>query len=1576
MAKANAAASSGEALATLSKAEQGFADVLKRRMAASFLPGEAALDGARLDAAAQFLITAARQREDGQPAIALTSEADDHRFTRIAVVNKDVPFLVDSIAKVISARGLPIDILLHPILPIRRTKGALVDVLEGAGAGEKRESWIYLETTRVDAKERRALESELLAAVLDVRAAVSDWPAMRDRMLADADTLSDAEGAALLRWLAGGMMMQVGHVIRTRAGKLVKPHGICRRSTTDLLAASTYDAAFNWFDGASGTPGRAPLAIKANHLSKVQRRVPLDLFVVPVYENGRVEALSVHAGLWTSEALSSPPETVPVLRQQFQTIMQNLAFDPESHDYKALVHALTVLPHDLVISFSDTDLTRVTSAMMALADRPRPRATLVTAPLSRHVFAFVWLPRDMLSTDVRLRIQAMLEEQTGADTLDWSLMVEGGNLALLRYVLDFRGRGTAPDSMQVDAALQTMLRGWTDAVEEALRKTEVESRAAALAVRFANAFPAQYRSQYNAAEAAIDIGRLRQLDADQGAERDVRLYCRDLACESELQLKIYQQHGSLPLSDAVPALENFGFRVLSEVPSELAGPNAGTIHDFTLGLPQGIAAKTLLARAEIIEQAIRQVLNGQSENDVFNRLVIDCDLNAQDANWLRAFYRYLRQSNIAFTIYTVVDALSRAPLVTRGLVELFQTRHDPGFTGKREQAVAKLEKAIRAGLADVVAINDDRLLRLYLDTINAVLRTNAFAPAGGEALAFKFDSSLVPGLPKPVPWREIFVYSRRVEGIHLRAGPVARGGLRWSDRRDDFRTEVLGLMKAQKVKNAVIVPTGAKGGFYPKRLPNPAIDRDAWFTEGRESYKLFIRTLLSVTDNIIDEAVVHPEAVVVHDAPDPYFVVAADKGTASFSDTANAIAIERNFWLGDAFASGGSNGYDHKAMGITARGAWISVQRHFLEMGVDVQSDPVRVIGVGDMSGDVFGNGLLLSKSVKLIAAFDHRHIFIDPDPDPAVSWKERQRLFNLPRSSWADYNTKLMSKGGGIFPRSTKQIELSEQARAALGIDDATLDPDSLMTAILKSPNDLLWFGGIGTYVKSDDESHAEVSDPANDALRVNGEDLQVKVIGEGANLGITQAGRIEFALAGGQINTDFIDNSAGVDCSDNEVNIKIALTAARAAGQLSEDRRNAVLEEMTDEVAKLVLEDNRLQALALSIAENGGARAMGAHARLIEMLEEMGGLDRHTEGLAQADELARRATDGHGLTRPELAVLLSSTKMALQDAIETSAMASDAASDDLVLSDFPATLQAQFPKQLLSHQLRREIVGTVVANTIVNRMGLIHPFELAEEEGCGLDIVGEAFVAASALLAMDELWSALDTAEMPEQARLAMFAQAALGLRGHVADVVRASGGNTSATSLQAQIAPVFSKLVGEADSLLGEQARVHMAAISASMTELGAPANLANRVARLFALDGAIGIARLASQTSIAPAELADAFIRTGSLLGIDWAQSHASIMSPADPWERLLVAGLARDFQQMRLEFLGNLASAVPKRAAPKKAPTMTALVDTWSNTNQAAIAKFGAMIKRAQGSSPITPAMLAQIAGQARNLLLG
>ncbi len=1561
---------------------------LRLHLEASLLPGESPLGKPALEEAAAYLLAAAATRAPGQSLVTLETASTGRRRLRIAIINEDMPFLVDSVAATVAAQGLGIDLLLHPVAPVERDAAGAIVALgkpggkdkgtdRGTDRGTGRESLIYIETPRIDGRQRRELLEALETTLGDVRAAVRDWPQMQAAMRADAEAAAqtDSEAGALLAWLGGGMLTQLGHLTRRRDGSTAARLGICTASASELLADVSYQRAFEWFDAAeaAGAP-RALLAIKSNVHARVHRASPLDLFIVPLREEGRIAALSIHAGLWTSAALNERPSEVPVLRRMVADMTAQLGFDPTGHNGKALVHAFTSLPNDLLTAFEPDRVAELATAKMALIDRPRPRVIMVRATLERHVFAFVWLPRDHLSTDVRLQIEEMLLASPGAALLDWSLEVESSTLALLRFLIDVRACADLPDDAAIEAQLVELLRGWNEAVATHLGVSEEEGRAAALAARYAPAFPTGYRLTYGALEAARDIAKLRTLAVAEGEaarperppERAVRLYRLEGEGTDALRLKVYFLHGKLALSDAVPALENFGFRVAAEIPTFLTDAALGTIHDFLLTAPAGLSTDALLARAGLIEDALADVLNGVAEDDPFNRLVTATGLAPREANWMRAIYRYLRQTGVSYTIYTVVDALVAAPQVTRAMVALFTARHDPAFAGDREQAATAAQEAFTRALAQVTAINDDRLLRLYRAVLGAVLRTNAFAPAASEALAFKLDSALVPGLPKPVPWREIFVYSPRVEGIHLRSGAVARGGLRWSDRRDDFRTEILGLMKAQRVKNAVIVPTGAKGGFYPKQLPSPALDREGWAAEGRASYEVFIRTLLSVTDNLVEGAVVHPESVVIHDGDDPYFVVAADKGTATFSDIANGIAQSRDFWLDDAFASGGSNGYDHKAMGITARGAWVSVQRHFREMGIDVQNQSISVAGCGDMSGDVFGNGMLLSQAIRLVAAFDHRHIFIDPAPDPQASWQERKRMFALPRSSWEDYDAALISKGGGVFPRTAKTIKLSKQARAVLGIEAKEIEPEALITAILRAPVDLLWFGGIGTYVKAPQENNVQVGDPANDALRVDADTLRARVIGEGANLGVTQAGRIAFASAGGRINTDFIDNSAGVDCSDNEVNIKIALAAATKSGKLTEKKRNTLLAAMTDEVAALVLEDNRLQALALSIAESAGAAASAAYVRLIERLEEVSDFDRRTEGLADGETLARRAADGQGLTRPELAVLLSSAKLALQDAIEASALPDDAVLDPVLLARFPSAMRKTYAAEIRGHRLRREMIATSLSNRLVNRLGMVHPFELAEEEGVGLAEVTAAFVVAERLFGLEPLWRELDEAEMPEAARLALFGRLAAAIGNLMSDVLRTAAGKVEAGAMIAELADGVAALVGGREELLAAETRARSLALRQSFVTAGAPAHLAAKVANLFDFDGAVGLARAALTTGIDAKALTHGFTDVGTRLGLDWAQGTAAHMSPSDVWERLLVSGLARDFQQMRIEFLRRLmvAGAQDPRAA----------VEAWAKRNAQGVAQFRQMIARAQARLPVGPAMLAQIASQARNLL--
>jgi glutamate dehydrogenase len=1556
---ASGGSGASDVLADAPAADAGIREALARALIDRAVPGEIADFGPDAQReAARFVAACAAKRRPGIPAIRCETLGGQlgQRRMRIGIVNDDMPFLVDSVANMLAARGLTVHRLLHPVVCVYRDEeGRLTGVEPLCEGSARRESMMYLEADRDHARGRKAVVADIERVLADVRAAVEDWRAMQARMRADADAAEDEEGAALLRWFAGGAMTLLGYEVERPDGPPSEALGLFRFPGDPTDPGGALGAMRYFEDG-----GPVPLLAKAERRSSVHRRVPLDLVVVPIREKGEVTAIGVHAGLWTSESLNAPVEEVPLLRRRLAQIESEFAFDRGGHSGKALRHALTALPHDLLVSLSLDCVRELVTTAMSLADRPRPTLVVVRSILKGNLFAFVWLPRDELTTQRRTGIGAMLEQAASGRISNWSVELGDGDLALLRYTLYVGPHTPSPDVAALNQRLHDMVRGWEPAVEEALGTLVGPQRATRLGLTYFDDFPEPYRVATVPAEAALDLLRISGLHGS--GERAARLYRREGDGEKRLRVKTYRLGGVIPLSDAVPVFENFGFSVLEEHPWALDEGRLGYIHDFLLEMRGDGDAAEVLERGKLVERAIADVLEGKAENDPFNQLLVAAGLDRRDVVLFRAWFRYLRQVGLSYSLSTVVEALRRVPAVTQGLIALFDAFHDPKAEAGRSDAAARADAAIRSGLGQVAAIDEDRILRLFQGVIAATIRTNAFSPAAAEALAFKFDSSKVPGLPKPVPWREIWVYSPRVEGIHLRGGPIARGGLRWSDRRDDFRTEILGLMKAQLVKNAVIVPTGAKGGFYPKQLP-PVSDRDAWLAEGTESYRIFIRSLLSITDNIVDGKIVPPDNVTVHDGEDPYFVVAADKGTATFSDVANSIALSHGFWLGDAFASGGSQGYDHKAMGITARGAWVCVQRHFAEMGIDVQTDPIRVAGVGDMSGDVFGNGMLLSKAIKLVAAFDHRHIFIDPDPDPASSWEERSRLFALPRSSWEDYDASLISAGGGIFPRSQKTIPLSPEIRSLLGLEGDEVDPAELMSAILKAPVDLLWFGGIGTYVRAKSENNAEVGDPANDAIRITGCDVRAKAMGEGANLAITQAGRIEFAQAGGRINTDFIDNSAGVDCSDNEVNIKIPLNREMAEGRLGFEERNALLSEMTEEVAAIVLEDNRLQSLALSIAERGGANDLPPLIRAIEILEESGRLNRAVEGIESNEELMRRGQDNRGLTRPELAVLLSTSKMALQAALETGKITADPTLTPELLKAFPKTMQARHEQAIVEHRLRREIIATKIANRFVNRLGITAAFSLSEEEGASFGQVAAAFVAAERLFNMAELWEELDTIELPEQLRLELFDQASKALQLHIADILRTTPSTAKLDQIAENLGPGLAKLDEAVGGLLRSEVASEAAARRQRLLELGTPEAIADRLVRLFELNGGVGIAALGKRLGVDEIALTNAYTKLGESLGLDWAQTVANRFQARDQWERLLTAGLARDFEQLRLDFLARKRGVDPQQA-----------VREWVEAQGPRIDQFRRVVDRAKNAPATTSPMLAQIATQARVLL--
>ncbi len=1553
-------------------------------------PGEIeSLTPQHMAAMATLAAQAAATRTPETPAILLERHGDGGTATRrmtMVVVNDDMPFLVDSLSLAVAAAGLESHRLLHPVIDVTRdSSGALTAPPQGAhgsapAPGCHRESVILIEMERAAGGARQRLLDDVTQVLADVRSAVADWQPMTEAVRTAARRLHDmappapphvlAEDIAFLEWLAGDHFTLLGTCSYRLTGSEDAPllerepggFGLLRDPARRIWhGVGPDDHAEPVAQFVART--RALLVAKSDLVSTVHRRVNCDYISVARYDAaGRIVGEDRFIGLFTSAALHMSPRTIPLLRRRVGQVIHDLGFDPRGHNGKALVHVLESFPRDELFQVPADRLREMALGLLSLLDRPRPKLFIRADPFGRQVSALVYIPRDVYTAEIRHLIGAMLEREVGAGLDHFDVELRSDGLARIQYVFGLDG-GRVPqfDEPALNKRVLELVRGWDEALEVELSARVGHTRAARIALTQARIFSTSYRAQFSASEAADDILRLTELN--HAGEHNVHLYRRTEDAPGQLRLKIYHLETIIPLSNAVPVLENFGFRVIEEYPFDVDTDRRGWIHDFLIELPQGADLDTDDLEARI-GPALKAVLNGAHENDLFNALVVTAGLDAGAVDGFRAIYRYMRQAGTSLTMATVVGALLRNAATTRDLLTLFRTRFDPAEAGHTATEAAARE-AVVAALAEVESIDDDRVLRFYLSAITAMLRTNAYAPSGREALAFKFDSKGIPGLPAPVPYREIFVYSPRVEGIHLRAGPVARGGLRWSDRRDDFRTEVLGLLKAQIVKNAVIVPTGSKGGFYPKILP-PASDRAAWLAEGTECYRIYIRALLSITDNLVDGAVVPPADVVRHDGDDPYLVVAADKGTATFSDIANGLAIERDFWLGDAFASGGSVGYDHKVMGITARGAWISVERHFAEMGHDVQTQTTRVVGVGDMSGDVFGNGMLLSGALKLVAAFDHRHIFLDPDPDPLVSHAERARMFALPRSSWDDYDPALLSPGGGIFPRTQKSIPLSPQVRAALGIEDDALAPSDLMRAILNAPADLLWFGGIGTYVKSADESSEDVGDRANDANRVDAETLRVKVIGEGANLAITQAGRIAFAREGGRINTDFIDNSAGVDTSDHEVNIKIALQTPARAGVLAEADRITLLASMTGEVAAHVLDDNRRQTLALSVAEREGAEAVPAYERVIQTLEDAKRLDRRVEGLPTDDLLAQRAQAGQGMVRPELAVLLAHAKMAIYEALVASSVVDDPLLDADLLAAFPRALAERFPDSIRSHRLRREIIGTALANALVNRAGIALPFQLAEEHGVGLACVAAAFLAARQLFDLEALWAALD-ALPPAQLQLRLYGEATDGLRLQMADILGAYHSELAPSRVIALAAPGVARIEADLANILRAEPRAAIARLTDCLSKLGADADIVHRIVRLTELDGAVAVAELAATIDASEVQVARAYTAIGQTLGLDWAKGRAAALNPADPWERLVVASAERDFEQLRFALIRRIA---PPGTDP------AAAADAWAAANPASVARVTGTIARARHGAATTAPMLAHIAAQARAALGG
>lgn len=1374
----------------------GFAEALFWRGAAEDIAPYTASELAAIATASWELY---QGREPGRhritianPSLGVDGGTRQRDVTVIEIVNDDMPFLVDSVMGELAESGLEIRLVLHPILSVsRQVDGRLIGFEGTAGTaanGATRESLIHIHVAKIVSQaERTSLAERIDAALVDVRRAVVDWRTMLARLDSVIDAYRTnppplpvdeiAEAVQFLQWLRDDNFTFLG----TRDYRLEIESGEERLERIDetalgVLRDSSLKVLRRGTEGVNASREMAgflrsprPLVVtKSNVPSRIHRRIDMDYVGVKLFSAaGELSGELRIVGLFTSTAYTRSTRTIPYIRHKVDRTIAQAGFDPVSHSGKVLLNVLESYPRDELFQLDEATVSDFAMQIMALDEHPRVRVLARRDTFDRFVSVLVYVPRDRYSTDVRIRIGEQLENAFDGRVSSYQPSFPEGTLARVHFVIA-RAAGTTPQISQeaLEATVTSIVRTWSDALGLQLSRTLDATRSELALTRYARAFGPAYREAYSVETAVSDIRVLERLDVTERVAID--FYRNPTDPPAWIALKLYSSGAPIPLSDRVPVLENMGLRVIDERTYRIDPAGLGSIylHDMSLVRADGSPVDLTEVVDARIEALFMAVWGGRAENDGFNWLSLAAELGWREIALLRAYARYLRQIGIPYAQDYISGTLTRQPDIAALIVRLFRHRFDPDLLGDRAALEAEAIAAIEAALDAVTSLDDDTILRRFLNVVRATVRANYFQlDANGhprETFAFKIESRQITAMPEPKPFREIWVYSPRVEGIHTRFGKVARGGLRWSDRPQDFRTEVLGLVKAQQVKNAVIVPVGAKGGFLPKWL-KPGMPRDAWLAEGTAAYEIFVSSLLTVTDNLGVDRVLPPERVVRHEGDDPYLVVAADKGTATFSDTANRIAEAHGFWLGDAFASGGSAGYDHKKMGITARGAFEAVKRHFREMDVDILTKPFTVVGVGDMSGDVFGNGMLLAPTIRLIAAFDHRDIFIDPNPDIVASFAERRRLFELPRSSWADYDSGIISPGGGVFSRSAKSIELSEEARLALGFDQERATPREVMRAILAAPADLLWFGGIGTYVRATSESDAEVGDKANDAIRVTADEVQARVIGEGANLGVTQRARIAFGMRGGRCNSDAIDNSAGVNSSDLEVNIKIALGGVERAGLLTRADRNVLLASMTDAVAGLVLSNNYRQTLAISLTERRGMEDFGYQARFMQALEREGLLNRAVEVLPNDEALAQREKAMRPLSRAEIGVLLAYAKLVLKDRLLETEVPDEPTLTGVLHGYFPPRLAAEYSEAIDGHRLRREIIATSLVNAMIDAGGPTLATRIADQTGADIPAITRAFIVARetfGLGALDREIDALD-GQVPGGLQLDLYAK-----------------------------------------------------------------------------------------------------------------------------------------------------------------------------------------------------------------------
>jgi glutamate dehydrogenase len=1301
------------------------------------------------------------------PKIATDGWTVDH--TVLETVNDDMPFLVDSMTSALQRRNLAIHLVIHPIYHVVRDgQGKLKSLSHVKSEDTHAESFMHIQFDHcLDPALLADIEEEMQAVLKDVRAAVEDWPTMRKRMaetiaaassskLQESNVDNAKETKAFLRWLDDNNFTYLG----VRDINLSEKNGelagvkVMAKSGLGVLR----DAEVRAFGGMRDLTVRRGnnleryvrqhhllVITKTNIISRVHRTVPMDaIFVRRFNDEGDVIGERLFVGLFTSQSYSQNPRDIPFLRRKIAFVVEKAGLAHSSHNGKALAHILDNYIHDELFQIDEDELLRNALGILQLQERARVALFVRYDPFERFVTCVIYAPRERYDSILRYKMRGFLEAAFGGKASDWQVRVDDSVLARVFLTISTASPTPRPDIAKLEASLREMARSWYDRLRDSLSATHGEGVALALLGRYGHAFSPAYRDNIPPHIAVCDIDALERMKDLPPGHLIVDL--AQSAIDQVLHLKLFQARKPIALSEVLPMIEAMGLKIeYMGGPYEVSPKGEGMpvfIHEF-VGRPAQLPITPFEESKAAFEEAFAKVWLGEAESDNFNALSLSAAMPWREVVILRAFARYLRQLRIPYSHEMIGSAFLHYPKIAQDMCALFLISFNPAFKGNRKTEIRKIEARINDELAKVDVLEEDRIIRRYLNLVQSALRTNYFQTAEkGEPKSYvsiKFDSRALDYMPLPKPLYEIFVYSPRTEAVHLRGGKVARGGIRWSDRRDDFRNEILGLMKAQMVKNSVIVPVGSKGGFIVKR---PPVESDKFLAEGIACYRTMMCGLLDVTDNRVGGKIVTPKNVVRYDEDDPYLVVAADKGTAKFSDIANGISREYGFWLDDAFASGGSAGYDHKQMGITARGAWESVKRHFREIGKNIQTTPFTCIGVGDMSGDVFGNAMLLSKQTQLLGAFDHRHIFCDPNPDLAKSFAERERMFALPRSSWDDYDRKAISKGGGVFPRNAKSIKLTPEMKKAYGISAASLTPAELIQYMLKAEIELLYFGGIGTFVKAGTETQEEVSDRANEALRIDGREIRAKIVGEGANLGVTQRGRIEYALKGGRINTDAIDNSAGVDTSDHEVNIKILLRKAVDTKRLTLPNRNKLLSSMTDDVAYLVLRDNYYQTLALSIAEARAPALLQTHTRMMQILEKSGLLNRKVEYLPDEEEVAKRERMGKGLTRPEMAVLLSYAKLWLFQHVVDSDLPDDPYMQMELERYFPEPLRKKYINDMKQHQLRREIIATVVTNSLVNRLGIDFASVMAERWNKSPAAIARAYVVARKIFQLREEW------------------------------------------------------------------------------------------------------------------------------------------------------------------------------------------------------------------------------------------